>query len=346
MIARVRQFFSMLQYYIKNDIENFRPKCAILIYHRVCKLDNDPQFLCVAPHNFDAQLSILKKKYKIISIQTLVNCLISKKAIPRNSVCITFDDGYADNLYNALPVIEKYKIPVTIFISTNFMNSFKEYWWDELERIFLINPIHKTLSIDIKGKRYNWTIQNDEDSLFVYKQIHPLLKYITENERETVINSLFEWAQKDRNQIRKSHRSLNESEVKKLSDSSCIEIGSHTLSHPCLSAEKAELQNQQIAESKIVLETLLGKPILSFSYPFGGLKDFNDKSKASVFLSGYNCGIANFPGLTDAKTDIFSIPRNLIRDWNPQQFEAEINSLFSGKPGIVTGIKQKIVKWK
>ena len=114
----------------------FQRKCVVLIYHRVKDLEVDTQMLAVSPNHFEKQIEYLKANYKILSLQELISCL-NKKRIPNKSVVITFDDGYADNLHEAAPVLVKYNIPATIFISSGMIDSNLEFWWDSLEYIFL-----------------------------------------------------------------------------------------------------------------------------------------------------------------------------------------------------------------
>ena len=110
----------------------FARRAIILGYHRVAQIAHDPFDLCASPDSFESQLKMLSQIAYPLRLQDLV-ASIQEKRIPENGVVITFDDGYADVLYNALPLLEKYKIPATIFVTTGKLG--KEFWWDELERI-------------------------------------------------------------------------------------------------------------------------------------------------------------------------------------------------------------------
>ena len=115
----------------RNKIRNFFiPTTRILLYHRVALVDNDPYRLCVSPQNFHAQIKFLKENYKIIPLVKLVQDIRLEK-IQNNSVVITFDDGYADNLYNALPILEELQISATIFLTSGYVGQDKSFYWDE-----------------------------------------------------------------------------------------------------------------------------------------------------------------------------------------------------------------------
>ena len=133
-------------------------KGLILMYHRVAELEIDPWSLSVTPQNFGEHLEVLQKHYHPLSLQQLVEALRGNKR-PDRAVVVTFDDGYADNFYNAKPLLEKYNIPATFFISTGFIGQNREFWWDELERL-LLQPrkLPEKLSLNIDGNVYQWNL--------------------------------------------------------------------------------------------------------------------------------------------------------------------------------------------
>lgn len=327
-------YLSRLSVYYKNGIANLEGKCAVLIFHRVYDLEKDPQLLTVNLRNFEDQVKHLKENYNVISLQSLIHKLTGHKKIPGNSVVITFDDGYADNYLYAFPILEKYKVPATIFVTSGHIDKPKEYWWNELERIFLIDPPKKELNITINFQELNFVIKTDRDARNAYYALHPLLKELSESDRNQKIDDLFKWTNKVRTEIRDSHRSLSSAEIKTLSKNPLIEIGAHTVTHPCLRYESIENLEFQIFNSKKSLSSLLNKEIRSFSYPFGGKTDYDDTIVSLVKSAGYNCGISNFSGLVSKQTDPYQIPRYLVRDWDLNGFQEFTSSIFVKKRSV------------
>jgi peptidoglycan/xylan/chitin deacetylase (PgdA/CDA1 family) len=133
-------------------------KALILMYHRVAEVDLDPWGLCVTPQYFAEHLSVLQKYAHPISLQQLTQAH-RKGKIPHRAVAITFDDGYADNLYNAKPLLERYNIPATVFVATGQIGSQREFWWDELERV-LVQPgtLPEKLCLEINGSTHQWEL--------------------------------------------------------------------------------------------------------------------------------------------------------------------------------------------
>jgi peptidoglycan/xylan/chitin deacetylase (PgdA/CDA1 family) len=102
----------------------------VLTYHRIADVDQDPQKLCVAPDVFEAHLQFLTAHYEVVSLSVLLERLQEKNLTGKEAV-ITFDDGYRDNLQNALPLLEKYQIPATIFITTAYLGEQANFAWDQ-----------------------------------------------------------------------------------------------------------------------------------------------------------------------------------------------------------------------
>lgn len=96
-----------------------RPGVRILMYHRVTMAKEFDQ-LTVTPVRFAEQMSILAAAGNVISLETAVDQLSAGESLAANSVVITFDDGYLDNLEHALPILERYQLPAAIFITSDF----------------------------------------------------------------------------------------------------------------------------------------------------------------------------------------------------------------------------------
>ena len=99
----------------------------ILVYHYV-EYPSDPndtirRSLTVLPVNLDREIkTLLDGGYRIITLEDLYLAIYNKEDIPEKSVIVTFDDGYRDFYTDAFPIVEKYKIPVTVFVPTGLIN--------------------------------------------------------------------------------------------------------------------------------------------------------------------------------------------------------------------------------
>lgn len=105
------------------------PTAWILLYHRVAETADDPHQLAVSPANFEEQIKFLRANYNVISLAELVGNLRNKK-LHNHSVVITLDDGYADNLTLAYPILEKYRVPAAVFVTVGYIDSGESFFWD------------------------------------------------------------------------------------------------------------------------------------------------------------------------------------------------------------------------
>ena len=89
----------------------------------------DMNAIAVSPTNFRAQIDYLKKNFPIVRFEE------NWDTVQKPAIAITFDDGYADNLTEALPILREAEVPATFFISTEHLGVGGEFWWDALERM-------------------------------------------------------------------------------------------------------------------------------------------------------------------------------------------------------------------
>lgn len=109
-----------------------RPALTILGYHRV--IADPPPFspLAIDPEGFEAQIAWFARRYDFWPLARVADWLEGRARIARDTLVITFDDGYADNLTVAVPILEKYSAPATFFVSTGPTCRGTQFWWDEL----------------------------------------------------------------------------------------------------------------------------------------------------------------------------------------------------------------------
>jgi len=296
---------------------------VILIYHRVASLASDPQLLAVSPENFRAQLRFLKRNYPILRFDEPWG------KVERPSVAITFDDGYADNALQALPILEEEQVHATFFVSTGTIGTVTEFWWDELERIVLEGKDLPALYEYRLGEALlRWETATPPQRLKFYRELHPIMRKVPTGGRNRWLDHLREWAGLD-GQGRLSHRPVNREELRRLGNSPFATVGAHTVSHTLLSALSAGEQREEIVQSKKGLEELLGKEVTVFSYPFGGKKDFTADSVAICREAGFTKVAANFPGQARRWTDPYRLPRQLVRNWGEREFAHNMAGFFT-----------------
>lgn len=316
-------------------------KSLILMYHRVAEVDLDPWSLCVTPQHFAQHLEVLQKYTHPISLQKLAQTHRDGN-IPHKSVAITFDDGYADNLHHAKPLLERYGIPATIFISTGYIGKQREFWWDELERL-LLQPgkLPEKLTLNISGNIHNWELgaavdysteeyQRDrtcqawkakpDSRMSFYYSIWQILRPLPEVERQKVLDEILAWASAEP-KPRSTHRSLFPEELYTLAEEELVEIGAHTVTHPFLSAQSIALQRDEIKQGKVDLEAMINRPVTSFSYPFG---DRTAETIELARLAGFDYACSTAQDIVWHKSNRFDLPRFAVENWNGEEFAKQL----------------------
>jgi peptidoglycan/xylan/chitin deacetylase (PgdA/CDA1 family) len=326
----------------------FTSGAIILVYHRIAELALDPQRLSVSPKYFTEHLEILKKYCSPLSLNQL-NGMLSEGELPRNPVVMTFDDGYADNLAQAKPLLERNDIPATVFVTAGQVGSGREFWWDDLERIFLHSAVlPKTLYFDIDGTPVEWDLngtetydasaykgwnveleENPTPRHAVYRSVCQLLRPLSEARRRETLEKLLAWAGAER-EGRNSHLPVTRAELRELDAGEIIDVGAHTVTHAHLSSLAMRAQQKEIVASKTALEEILGHTIKTFAYPFGSRSDFNSESVAIVREAGFEMACANFPGIVWRRSDRFQLPRLLVRNWDGETFHRWLRGWLCG----------------
>ncbi|HVU55843.1 MAG TPA: polysaccharide deacetylase family protein [Puia sp.] len=321
----VRRTAAALRRYLLAQVDT---PAVVLLYHRVIRLPSDPQLLAVKPDNFYDHVSWLKSHYTLLNIDEFTALVGEGKKMPKRAVVLTFDDGYADNRLEALPILETLQGQALFYITTSRLDTAQELWWDELERIFLLpGTLPPILDIEIKGRQYHWPTGTKKERTSAYHLIHPLLKFLIPSERDRVIGQLLQWAGLDATG-RPSHRMLTSEELIQMHRSPAAVIGAHTHRHPALSALTKEQQREEIFQSRDILKQLLGDKILHFSYPFGGKRDYNQDSVQLCKEAGFKLTGSNFYGQVHRWTDPWQVPRILVRDWPKAEFARYLSKFF------------------
>jgi peptidoglycan/xylan/chitin deacetylase (PgdA/CDA1 family) len=273
-------------------------------------------------------MAYLKDAYHPIRLEDMA-AAVKQRSISRGTVAVTFDDGYADNYIHALPVLEDFQIPATIFVSSGYIDGYREFWWDDLERIFLaIEGIKPDLEISISGHKFFWNLDTLEQRTAARKEIHLLLKPLLPKDRDAMIDGLTHWARLDVDG-RHTNRAMSCYELEMISTSQYIDIGGHTVNHPQLAALPVEMQIKEILQDRMMLENLTRKSVKTFSYPFGAHQDFSAETVEIVRSAGFEAACTTEHTRVERDHDVFLLPRYWVGDWGIEEFKNHLIGFFN-----------------
>lgn len=278
------------------------PHGLILAYHRIADVRTDPWQLCVRPQYFAEQLTVLRDFADIVPLRNLQSRLESGTST-RPAVAITFDDGYADNLHTALPLLERFQASATVFVCTDAIGE-KGFWWDRLATIVLeTEHLPPNLHIDEIGVRRTGLTPRDRDPLHL--ELWRALRQLDEDHRGGIIEQLAEWAGRSLGDGCRA-RPMTADELRTFAESPLIEIGAHSVTHRSFSALPEQVQLAEIEQSRRACERMTGRCPESFAYPFG---DMAPATAEMVRQAGYARACSQRPDLVWRDSDPYSLPR-------------------------------------
>ena len=263
-----------------------------LCYHGVISddapWDDCRTWIAVSETQFNRQMRELRRHWQPISLSKLDELFQSGRPIPERSVFVTFDDGFRNNLTVAAPILRRYEIPATVFLTTGLIDTENTIWPLELFERILCNdenelPIPRSLGSvpnDVSAKR------NYAGRVIEYCKTLPVAecrKIIKDFRRKTEFRLQHHWQ-------KELYEMLEWSEARQLVDRG-IEIGAHTVTHCNLAKVSPEEAENELRQSKSTVEKQLNIDCRSMAYPFGHAESFSDDVVKIVRKLGFRIGV-------------------------------------------------------
>lgn len=289
-------------------------KLSILMFHRVL-----PKQDAVFPGDpfaasFEALLRHVARRFRVMSFSEAIDKRQRGK-LPSRALSITFDDGYADNLTVAAPLLSKMGLPATVFVASNYLD--QGCMFNDL----VVHAVRETRAavLDLRTEGLG---SHDLGSPGQRRQaIEALLgaiKYLEPAERTARAEAV----------LAAAHVSpptglmLTRDEVRELKQWG-MEVGAHTLSHPILARLDSAQAWDEISGSKRVLEGILGHPVRWFAYPNGRPgRDYNAEHVDMVRKAGFAAAVTTAPGAATRHSDPFQLPR--FTPWHPPSLRFDL----------------------
>lgn len=285
-------------------------RLRILCYHGICEDAYASEAWMpshfVSRRVFETHLAYLQRHAHVLSLTDAVEA-ISVGRIPDRAVCVTFDDGYANNITIALPLLQKYRIPATIFLATSYIESGE---WFAFDRVHFVQQ-------ELSAREHR------ARPVFDYKRA-PLDQVVSWT--KPYWSAIY--SEMPREKV-ETFRPLRPSEVKS-ADAELIEYGAHTHTHCILSNETTDRREAEIMRSISAVAQLTGRPVRLFAYPNGQKGDFDDSDRHLLQSAGIVGAVTGVRGLNDTRCDPLQLrryPVGLFHD--KSSFIAEITGLHS-----------------
>jgi peptidoglycan/xylan/chitin deacetylase (PgdA/CDA1 family) len=312
--------------------------CLILQYHRVALLCQDPLQLAVEPYKLEEQMQYLAESCHVIPLSVLKQHLDTATPFADRTVAVTFDGGYADVLYTAADVLNRYQVPATVFAASAGLLQPSQFWWHTLQELLIAGDSCHPLELEIDGNRYTWPLHTCCQRFRAYEQLYSNFCDRTPAEQQGLLEQIasqLECLPAERD----SHRLLDADELRRLQRLDLITLGGHTHDGVKLASLNRCRQTEQISQNKTILEELLGQPVEYFSYPFGSDGDCTSQTAGILQELGFSLGCGNGYGLVAATGEVncYDLPRVKVGNWGAFTLHRLLERFF-GEPedGLAT----------
>ncbi len=297
-------------------------KFVVLCYHRV-GMEGIPFYSRLAPEAFEAQMGYLRKRYRVVSLEQLCSELEDPEATGQ-AVAVTFDDGYRDVYTRAFPILQKYRIPATIFLTVGCIETGQAAWYD---RVFLALQAltDEELSLELDGPR-RFLLSSPAMRLSAATEIVSSLRRMPDQRRRQYCAALEKQVALPADEL--ADRMLTWEQVRQMHRAG-IAFGSHTMTHPVVSRLAPAEAERELLESKRLLEEKLGSPVQDFAYPFGQPADCGTAATPLLARCGYRSAATTTWGINARGADRYRLRRVQIgEDCSLAMFAFQLNQLF------------------
>ncbi len=316
-------------------------RLLILMYHnmiedKTAQTNEGVRIRKLNRSQFAAHMSVLQKYYRVVSIEQAIDEITEEGNLRRDSVAITFDDGYASVYHIAFPLLREYNFPATIFLVTDWINRKMSLWWEDLTHMVKKCNFEKLLAMDDKkipglglvniikdlaGKR-------EPKGIFLEK-VEAVLRQKDDNELLETMRNLKAIMFGDSDYAPAEVPALSWEEIREMAAGG-IEFGAHTCSHMNLTHADMELAEKEIVESKREIEKRLGKKVKGFAYPYGMELASYHRVEPILKRHGFEYACTALPGHNTDLSDRYSLRRTTLPLTTSTSLSARVLSLDFG----------------
>ncbi len=284
-------------------------RLTIVMFHRVLP-EPDP----LLPDETDRALfrlraSWLARSFNVLTLDDAV-ARMAAGTLPARALCITFDDGYADNAEIALPELVALGLPATFFITTRYLDG-GMMWNDRVIEAVRAWP-RTRIESSVPGLPVTDLAAGRAAAV---ETLLTHLKYLDFETREASASRLLEESASPVENLM-----MNPEQIRRLHTSG-MEIGAHTHSHPIMNTLTSAEVTAEIMTNKTALEAIIASPVTSFAYPNGRAdQDYCSAHAALLEQAGFNCAVTTMPGAVGSLARRYEIPRFSPWDRTPARY--------------------------
>jgi len=288
------------------------PRLSILIFHRV--LPRPDPLLPGEPdaRQFEERMRWVSSAFRVMPLIEAARRL-RDGSLPVNAACITFDDGYADNVTIATPILAQLRLNATFFVATGFLDGGR--MWNDTVIESVRAASGATLDLSAAGLGV-WPCRTDAERLAAIGGLIGQLKYLPHAERSIKVARIADVV----GLPAKSDLMMTRDQVRALRRYG-MSVGGHTVTHPILTTLTIDEARREIVDGRRDLEETLGERVKVFAYPNGKpVQDYDHNHVALVRELGFDAAVSTAWGVSKRDSDRFQLARFTPWDANTTKF--------------------------
>ncbi|NVK33878.1 MAG: polysaccharide deacetylase family protein [Rhodobacteraceae bacterium] len=294
--------------------KRYRGKGIALMFHEVQRdVDAELRTGCAPEQLERVILAVRRQGRDIVTVDEGLQRLADPGGKP--FALLTFDDGYRDNVENALPVLEKYNAPITLFVPDGLLERSAYAWWLGLREL-----LKQRSTLHVAPMQAEFGLYDLPSKTSALRQITSWIG--TSQVRAEALGSLFANNEIDLPELIERYV-MSPKDLKAVARHSLVTIGAHTSSHRFLSNLKEEECEADIRKNKQYLEALLGQDINYLAYPYGTETACGQREEDIAARLGFKASFTTRPGqLFHAHLDHLQLLPRIDVGYAPQSASA------------------------
>ncbi len=290
---------------------------SVLTFHRVLPQHDPLQLGEPSASEFRSWLEAWSRWFQFVPLSQAVARLQAGQ-LSEPTACITFDDGYVNNLVVAAPILESLGIPATFFVATGFADG-RTMFNDKITCVFR-KAQGSELDLSQLGLG-RWPIHSVEARRVSLTAVIVKVKHLAYAEREALVDAIV-----SQSGINLDVQPMMTQEQVQTLAKKGFEIGAHTVSHPILRELPDAEAAREICESRSHLQAITGQKVEMFAYPNGRPgEDYDLRHVAMVKQAGFIGAVSTIPGAASKTDDLYQIPR--FTSWHGASWKSGVQFL-------------------
>lgn len=289
----VRVFGSLGGYHLARRLTARQPR--MLMYHRFTSAGSDRRITGVSSEVFEQQVAHIARYHHPVTVTEMIRCCFEGRELSAHSIAITVDDGYEDFYHIAWPILRRYNVPATFYVTTGFVDGELWLWPDKLDWILEEASLRsESLTPFVYGMETSLPPAGSDQQRRLFHRLVNYLLMVPDAKKHFFLNAMAtHWELQIPDIAPHWARPVTWDQLVEM-QAGGVEIGGHTVTHPSLSQVTLEQAEQEIMGARDSLASHLGDLPRSFCYPNGTQQDFVGAQVPLIKKAGFTGAVVAF----------------------------------------------------